>query len=936
MLDVGCGSGILAIAAGLLGAREVLARGRRPDRGRGHGAPTRRATGSAASIRAREGSAPERRGAVRRRRSATSSRRCWSGWPTACVEDLRPGGTLLASGIFENREAEVAAAFDGRGLTRRARAGPRATGWRSSCAARPDAAPSRGRLTARGAAPRVAAATIRPMPDLSSLLPADPRDAHHARDLPVPAEPPAAVHAAQPARSTRTPRRSTRAGSSAALLWLQAHGTIVIGTGLALTGHRDGHRPRPADAPAAVAARQPRDLRHHRRRRVRRSSGRRCARSSPARRHPDRRRPRARGATAPGGSATSPTGSAGGRPHRVPDVDEALAVVTRRRRPRTAAIVNLGCKVNQSEMEAAARLLREAGVAARRPDRRRGPRPRQHLHRDRDRRREVARRGPPRAPREPRRRDRRDRLLRPGRARRRSRRSTPRRAWSATTDKAAFLAELEALLARRAGDGRRPGVRSGRCRRCPGSRRSRPRRSTASPTTARRSSGPGRSSRSRTAARSSARTASSRGPAAPERSLAPDVVLADVRRALAAGHREIVLTGINIGTYDGGWSERGAPRRAHPDPRSRSPGLVRRILDETAVERIRLSSIEPQHVDDELLARLGRRRAADAAAPPPAAPVGRRRRAPPDGPPLPDRATTRASSSARRAAIPGRRRSTPTSSPASRPRTTRRSRGSLAFIRALGPRRASTSSATRPDPGRRRRGWPARSTSRRRRRARPSCSRSPRRRARGSRARPRDDDPRPARDSGCPTAAGSVTRRITCSSRWTPARGDPDDLENAIVTVRRTAIDRDAPDRVVGRAAPRVDPRRVTLAGDHALPAMTPGGRPCPTDCLFCRIVAGEIPATQAPRGRPRDRDPRHQPAGADPRPRPAASATSRPRPTSTDADGPLLGRLFGGRGDVARREGLDDGWRLVTNVGPDGGQSRRPPAPPPARRPAR
>ena len=31
-------------------------------------------------------------------------------------------------------------------------------------------------------------------------------------------------------------------------------------------------------------------------------------------------------------------------------------------RPRTAAIVNLGCKVNQSEMEAAARLLREASV----------------------------------------------------------------------------------------------------------------------------------------------------------------------------------------------------------------------------------------------------------------------------------------------------------------------------------------------------------------------------------------------------------------------------------------------------------------------------------------------------------------------------------------------------------------------------------------------
>ena len=85
-----------------------------------------------------------------------------------------------------------------------------------------------------------------------------------------------------------------------------------------------------------------------------------------------------------------------------------------------------------------------------------------------------------------------------------------------------------------------------------------------------------------------------------ERSLAPEVVLADVRRALAAGHREIVLTGINIGTYDGGWSERGT-RGSHARSALTLAGLVRRILGETPVERIRLSSIEPQHVDDELL-----------------------------------------------------------------------------------------------------------------------------------------------------------------------------------------------------------------------------------------------------------------------------------------------------------------------------------------------
>ena len=85
-----------------------------------------------------------------------------------------------------------------------------------------------------------------------------------------------------------------------------------------------------------------------------------------------------------------------------------------------------------------------------------------------------------------------------------------------------------------------------------------------------------------------------------ERSLAPDAVLADVRGALADGHREIVLTGINIGSYDGGWSERGA-RGAHVRSALTLAGLVRRILAETDVERIRLSSIEPQHVDDDLL-----------------------------------------------------------------------------------------------------------------------------------------------------------------------------------------------------------------------------------------------------------------------------------------------------------------------------------------------
>jgi histidine triad (HIT) family protein len=41
-----------------------------------------------------------------------------------------------------------------------------------------------------------------------------------------------------------------------------------------------------------------------------------------------------------------------------------------------------------------------------------------------------------------------------------------------------------------------------------------------------------------------------------------------------------------------------------------------------------------------------------------------------------------------------------------------------------------------------------------------------------------------------------------------------------------------------------------------------------------------------------------------------------------TEASGPLLGRLFAVAAEIAAREGLDGGWRLVSNVGADAGQS--------------
>jgi threonylcarbamoyladenosine tRNA methylthiotransferase MtaB len=75
------------------------------------------------------------------------------------------------------------------------------------------------------------------------------------------------------------------------------------------------------------------------------------------------------------------------------------------------------------------------------------------------------------------------------------------------------------------------------------------------------------------------------------RSLPPEVVISEVARLSKAGFREIVLSGINLGTYGRDLS-----------PRANFEELLRRILDETSVERVRISSIEPMDVTQDLVA----------------------------------------------------------------------------------------------------------------------------------------------------------------------------------------------------------------------------------------------------------------------------------------------------------------------------------------------
>jgi threonylcarbamoyladenosine tRNA methylthiotransferase MtaB len=75
------------------------------------------------------------------------------------------------------------------------------------------------------------------------------------------------------------------------------------------------------------------------------------------------------------------------------------------------------------------------------------------------------------------------------------------------------------------------------------------------------------------------------------RSLPPDVVVEQARKLATQGAREIVLSGINLGSYGRDFT-----------PRAEIAAVVRRILDETGIEQIRFSSIEPQDVTEDFVA----------------------------------------------------------------------------------------------------------------------------------------------------------------------------------------------------------------------------------------------------------------------------------------------------------------------------------------------
>ena len=93
------------------------------------------------------------------------------------------------------------------------------------------------------------------------------------------------------------------------------------------------------------------------------------------------------------------------------------------------------------------------------------------------------------------------------------------------------------------------------------------------------------------------------------------------------------------------------------------------------------------------------------------------------------------------------------------------------------------------------------------------------------------------------------------------------------------------------------------------------------TDCLFCRIVAGTIPAQRI-----------HEDADtiafADIHPQAPTHLLVIPKrhiashAHALPEDAALLGQLLAVAGELARAQKLENGYRLVINTGPDGGQT--------------
>ena len=92
-------------------------------------------------------------------------------------------------------------------------------------------------------------------------------------------------------------------------------------------------------------------------------------------------------------------------------------------------------------------------------------------------------------------------------------------------------------------------------------------------------------------------------------------------------------------------------------------------------------------------------------------------------------------------------------------------------------------------------------------------------------------------------------------------------------------------------------------------------------DCLFCRIISGEIPAKKV-------YEDEHTVAFEDINPQAPTHVLVIPKKhirglkEGSSADAELIGRCHLAAAAIARQRNIEDGYRTVLNVGPQAGQS--------------
>lgn len=91
----------------------------------------------------------------------------------------------------------------------------------------------------------------------------------------------------------------------------------------------------------------------------------------------------------------------------------------------------------------------------------------------------------------------------------------------------------------------------------------------------------------------------------PSRSLEADAVVAQIRSLVTEGIREVVITGTNIGHYGSDWSESG-PAGQYFRGEPPLTELFARILEETSLARLRVSSLDPTEITPGLIALMER------------------------------------------------------------------------------------------------------------------------------------------------------------------------------------------------------------------------------------------------------------------------------------------------------------------------------------------